>query len=247
MSKPKRFLSLLTLAAILSAIVFLSRHFTSTRAEQFYFDWTNENRYVGSAAEIEKILSGFPITDLEHLPPQYIQATKMGNSKYKPMLKSHRFFKIKKKDVYRKIVGNTRIKDLISRDDYFYNTKYNSSEWLFWGIDKRVLFKVSALQDSLEKKGYNRNGFSIGHGHRHPAFNEKIGGAPKSCHILGEAVDMNIQDINKDGRYTEADKAIVMKICEEEIIKDKGGVGKYPGTRTVHMDVRGYKARWDSF
>ena len=26
--------------------------------------------------------------------------------------------------------------------------------------------------------------------------------------------------------------------------KDKGGIGKYPWSRTVHFDVRGHRARW---
>ena len=63
--------------------------------------------------------------------------------------------------------------------------------------------------------------------------------------IVGEALDLRINDINDDGRRTQADKQIVLDLLEQHIIKDKGGIGKYPGTMSVHFDVRGYKARWD--
>jgi hypothetical protein len=39
----------------------------------------------------------------------------------------------------------------------------------------------------------------------------------------------------------------VLDLLEKEIIKSSGGIGRYPGTRAVHFDVRGYKARWDSY
>lgn len=58
---------------------------------------------------------------------------------------------------------------------------------------------------------------------------------------------MVIKDVNQDGQYTDDDKQLVIDLLERKIIKNQGGIGKYPGTRVVHMDVRGYKARWDSY
>ncbi|MEL6669954.1 MAG: hypothetical protein AAFP08_13345, partial [Bacteroidota bacterium] len=80
-----------------------------------------------------------------------------------------------------------------------------------------------------------------------PKENASAGGASLSRHILGQAIDMLIGDINRDGRYTDIDKQIVLDIANQDIIGDRGGIGRYPGTRTVHIDVRGYRARWDSY
>jgi len=65
--------------------------------------------------------------------------------------------------------------------------------------------------------------------------------------MKGQAIDMTIGDINKDGTFTKEDKKIVLDICDKKVIGNKGGIGLYPGTRAVHIDVRGYKARWNSY
>ncbi len=96
-------------------------------------------------------------------------------------------------------------------------------------------------------QGFNETGFVVLSGFRSPAHNEAVGGASQSRHLLGQAIDIYIYDINNDGRSTQEDKSIVLDILEKEIIKDKGGIGKYPGTMNVHFDTRGYRARWDSY
>jgi len=63
----------------------------------------------------------------------------------------------------------------------------------------------------------------------------------------GEAVDIKIGDINQDGFANQEDKTIVLDLLEKQIIKNTGGIGRYPGTLSVHYDVRGYRARWDSY
>jgi hypothetical protein len=44
------------------------------------------------------------------------------------MVASCKFYKLKKKDVYRKIAGNIRIKDLISKDAAYRDSWYFSGE-----------------------------------------------------------------------------------------------------------------------
>jgi uncharacterized protein YcbK (DUF882 family) len=75
--------------------------------------------------------------------------------------------------------------------------------------------------------------------------NEAVNGVENSRHILGQAIDIVIGDINRDGGYTVEDKQIVLDILEDKVIRNAGGVGRYPGTRTVHFDTRGFRARWD--
>ena len=64
-------------------------------------------------------------------------------------------------------------------------------------------------------------------------------------HVGAKLIADPEDDVDGDGRYTDADKTIVLDLCEKDIIADKGGIGRYPGTRSIHIDVRGYRARWD--
>lgn len=110
-----------------------------------------------------------------------------------------------------------------------------------------MLHKILDLQKELERKGYDQDGFWIRYVHRTPKQNEEVNGVGSSKHILGQAADLVIKDINKNGKYSEEDKEIVFDLVDKKIIGNKGGVGKYPGTQTIHIDVRGKKARWDSY
>ncbi len=98
------------------------------------------------------------------------------------------------------------------------------------------------FKQELEKNGYGSEEFLITSGHQDPRFNEQVGGARLSIHLQGEAIDIYVEDINLDGKYTKEDKDIVINILDKKIIRDKGGIGRYPGSRIVHFDVRGYKA-----
>ena len=107
------------------------------------------------------------------------------------------------------------------------------------------MYKILELQNELSERGYNREGFKINYAHRHPAFNKGIGGASMSFHMLGKAIDIDILDINNDHVVNQRDKKIVLGLLENKIIKNSGGIGKYPWSMTIHFDVRGYYARWD--
>lgn len=216
-------------------------------AEQVLYDFCFKNEAVANKKVLENTLSEFETSVVQNLPKAYLEASKMQSAPYREMVASCNFYQLKKKDVYRKIVGNIRIKDLMSKDAEYQNSCYFSNTPLYWGMDKRILFKLLELQQALKSRGYNPYGFRASTGHRTPEFNEALNGASKSRHIAGEAVDLVIGDIDGNGRYTEADKSIVLELCEKEIIKNEGGIGRYPGTRVVHIDVRGYRARWDKY
>ncbi len=209
---------------------------------QYKYDLQNNNKDVTSIAEIENILDDFPIIPIDSLSPSYLKYTKSNHRKYKRMLKGSIYYVVPKQDVNRKIAGRFRIKDFMCKDKYF-----NSNQDLYWLMDKKVLFKTIELLDSLESRGLNKDGFYVNNGHRHPRRNEKIKGASQSKHIKGQAVDIVIQDINNDGKHTKKDKDIVLKLLDKHIIKNEGGIGLYPGTQSVHYDVRGKRARWNSY
>ncbi len=218
------------------------------RLEQGIYDLNNENNYVRSQKEIDQILGRFKVVSFNQLPLSFKKRTKMDQAKYQAMVRTQKFYVIHKKDMYRRIVGNYRIKDLFSRDFEYHTTYYYDEKTpLYWGIDKRILYKILLLQNVLSNNNYDRNALYISFGHRSPQLNELIGGAALSRHIAGEAVDLTIGDVNKDGKYSDADKQIVIKLCENTVIQNKGGIGLYPGSRVVHIDVRGYRARWNSY
>ena len=117
---------------------------------------------------------------------------------------------------------------------------------LYWLIDEKLLLLVLAFQDELSTQGYNRDAFVITNGYRHPKFNQEVGGASESRHIVGEAVDITAKDINNDGLMNQEDKTIILAAAEK-VVGNTGGVGMYPKTLSIHMDTRGHKARWNSF
>ncbi len=74
----------------------------------------------------------------------------------------------------------------------------------------------------------------INSSYRPPAYNRKIGGVSNSFHLDGLAAD-----ISSDNISTEA----LRDICER-VIGDRGGLGYYPTDKFIHVDLRGYPARW---
>lgn len=76
----------------------------------------------------------------------------------------------------------------------------------------------------------------VNSGYRSPEHNEKVGGAKNSMHVLGQAAD--IAPLKKDMK----DIADLWRIAKK--LNPSGGVGLYD--TFVHLDVRGYAARWDN-
>ena len=71
-------------------------------------------------------------------------------------------------------------------------------------------------------------------GYRPPAYNRKVGGVSNSTHIDGLAADI----------YSDyLDVSELWEICDQ-VIGERGGVGYYPTQGFIHVDLRGYKARW---
>jgi len=76
----------------------------------------------------------------------------------------------------------------------------------------------------------------INSAYRTVAYNESVGGSPKSQHKLAKAADL------VTSKYTPKQLGVIIK----KLIKDgkmmQGGVGIYPSF--VHYDCRGIEARW---
>lgn len=76
----------------------------------------------------------------------------------------------------------------------------------------------------------------INSAYRTEAYNEKIGGSPKSQHKLAKAADM------VTSKYTPKQLAAIIKKLIKQGKMMQGGVGVYPSF--VHYDIRGTEARW---
>ena len=90
---------------------------------------------------------------------------------------------------------------------------------------------VRALEDIRAKAG---EALHVTSSYRPPDYNREVGGVSNSTHIDGLAAD-----IYCDGLSTNALYDICLKV-----IGPRGGVGYYPKSGFVHVDLRGYEARW---
>ena len=246
MKTKKVLLPLFALFAIIA--VFAWSHWrVKEKIWQYKFDSTSLQKPVKTNQEIRAIFSKFNQIPYTKLDSEYKNYTKSDQSKYKKLLQGKKYHELSRDDFFRFVVDNIRINELLPKDKYYKACLSDPSKKYYWLMDIKLLEKLLLLQDLLEKKGYNTRGFSITNGHRHPSNNEEVGGAKLSRHIKGEALDLSINDIDNSGHYEQKDKEIVLDLLENDVIKSEGGIGKYPGTRAVHFDVRGYKARWDSY
>ena len=188
---------------------------------QLYYDIAYENVEVNSIEKIQEVLNRLEIIDYKELDIEYKNYTKSDEPNYRAMLSQKTYFKIRREDMYKRIVGALRIKDFLAKDKYYKSCLYDEKRHQYWLADKKLLFKLLELKIELKKLSYNENGFRLSGGHRNPLYNEKVKGAKLSRHIKGEAVDMVVQDVNNDGEYTKEDKEIILILLEKKILEIK--------------------------
>ena len=99
-------------------------------------------------------------------------------------------------------------------------------------IDKRL---VDLLDSIRERLGVPVEVLS---GYRCPPHNEEVGGVSDSQHVVGTAADIT---------YDGVDVEYLANVAEEcaEAMGIEVGIGRYYHQDFVHVDVRGYTARWD--
>ncbi|ACL05166.1 Peptidase M15A [Desulfatibacillum aliphaticivorans] len=125
-----------------------------------------------------------------------------------------------------------------------------------------LLLKLEALLEEVNKQGIAANSFHIMSGYRTPYYNEAIGNVKYSRHVWGGAADIFIDenpvdnmmdDLNGDGKINYRDSRVLYDIVDKLYGKKwyerfVGGLGNYKKTSQhgpfVHVDVRGFRARW---
>jgi uncharacterized protein YcbK (DUF882 family) len=213
------------------------------------FDLESSQAPATTHAEIDAVLASLPSVRYRDLPRAYLERTGSNRKPFTRRLRNAHYLLVSGSDRFRFLVGNHRIADFMAHDaDYLAHAEdYHHTDARPLLLDPRVPHKILDLQRALTKLGHDANAFSIREAYRHPQLNEEDGGVSRSRHVYGEAVDLVIGDIDLDGDTDDADKAIVIDVLDREIIGDKGGIGRYPGYQTVHFDLRGRRARWDTY
>jgi len=125
-----------------------------------------------------------------------------------------------------------------------------------------LLLKLEYLLQAVNEKGIKTDTFFVMSGFRTPAYNAAIGNVKYSRHMWGGAADIFVDedrdgvmdDINGDGRVDKADATFLYDFFEtlggkpSEYDRFEGGLGLYDATPAhgpfVHVDARGFKARW---
>lgn len=95
---------------------------------------------------------------------------------------------------------------------------------------KELANNLQVLRDELGEP------LRINSSYRHPAYNKKIGGKPKSQHLTASAADITAKN------YTPQQITDTIERLIKAGKMKQGGIGTYPGF--VHFDIRGTKARW---
>ena len=72
----------------------------------------------------------------------------------------------------------------------------------------------------------------IDSGYRCQRHNREVGGKKGSYHLIGKAADLHIDGLK------------VKQLLD--IFEGFDGLGQYKGRHFIHVDIRGYRARWTS-
>lgn len=128
-------------------------------------------------------------------------------------------------------------------------------------LQEKLLLKLEMILERLNERGYSADTLHIMSGYRTPAYNKAIGNGRYSRHQWGDAADIFVDeagngvmdDLNGDGKVDREDASIIYDIVEEldthpATSRFKGGLAIYESNGShgpfVHVDARGYKARW---
>jgi uncharacterized protein YcbK (DUF882 family) len=130
-------------------------------------------------------------------------------------------------------------------------------------LEMRNVDKLELVLSDLESRGISTKGVHVMSGFRTPQYNKgggNTGGrAGLSRHMYGDAADIfidndgngSMDDLNRDGRVDINDSRVILQAVDRvetqhpELI---GGAGVYPAESGhgpfIHIDSRGYRARW---
>jgi hypothetical protein len=128
-------------------------------------------------------------------------------------------------------------------------------------VSERLVVKLENILEAANENGWRTDGFTVMSGYRTPAYNAGLGNGRHSRHIYGGAADIFIDtdgngvmdDLNGDGRLDRQDAAALYDLVDGMAASGHedwrhGGLGEYGPNAYhgafVHVDERGWRARW---
>lgn len=193
--------------------------------------------------ELDSVFASIEVVDFSELPSNFVNYCEL-NGQFYEQYTGTKWLRIGRLDLKKNFAGNFQLWELIPKDSCYQNCCFRGGDTYFL-FDTRIAHKLLYLLLIMEERGLNTRELSIYHGFRHPAYNEEVGGASRSQHLFGRAIDIRPGDVDGDGDIDREDKKAIVDILDKEVIGDEGGIGDYHHSMGIHMDVRGYKARWD--
>lgn len=205
-------------------------------------------------------LNVFVMIPFKELKDEYLNCYRIGEYP-KTVLKNMQIYKPPQGFIeVSKAIEQTLISPHFKLNQFLCKQECDSSRYIV--LKERVILKLELILERVNEKGYACNTFHIMSGYRTPHYNQSIGNVKYSRHCWGGAADIFIDenpqddmmdDLNKDGKIDLKDAKVLYDIIDEmygqpwyEIFI--GGLGKYKKTAShgpfVHVDVRGYRARW---
>ena len=104
-------------------------------------------------------------------------------------------------------------------------------------MPRDVMENIFKLSDQLQILRDIYGSIHVNSAYRCESHNESIGSNSTSQHILGKAADITAE-------LTPGELADVIEEDIQNKIVKFGGLGRY--STFTHVDIRGYKARWDN-
>lgn len=166
------------------------------------------------------------------------------------------FIEVTRDNADTRLSEHFRIRDFLTHDQQNVWPKY------VW-VSLRLVDKLELVLDDLKAHGIDPNGVHVMSGFRTPQYNrgggDLRGRADLSRHMYGDAADIYIDntgngamdDLNRDGRVDIGDARVILAAVnrvERAHPSLIGGCGVYAGNGAhgpfVHIDTRGYPARW---
>lgn len=182
-----------------------------------------------------------------------IRSRRAGKVPYDP---PRGFIEVTRTNADTRLSEHLRIRDFLTHDQQNVWPKY------VW-VSLRLVDKLELVLADLRTQGVNPNGIRVLSGFRTPQYNrgggDPTGRADLSRHMYGDAADIFIDnsgnakmdDLNHDGRVDIRDARVILAAVnrvERAHPSLVGGCGIYTGNGAhgpfVHIDTRGYAARW---
>lgn len=95
---------------------------------------------------------------------------------------------------------------------------------------------LEVVRDQLGADAGEEVALTVTSGYRTPSHNAKVGGAPNSRHVTGEAADFKARTISGREIWSGIVHATVLQLYKDGRLPHLGGLGKYK--KWVHIDVR---------